>query len=892
MKDNYRLQREWTTFVNKGDKDLLLEMDDKYIKLIKGATEYAKENPDELPFPSVFENKLRFAIPLVQNELKLVSKILYVLEDEYTRVQNYNKTRTKYKLQIVPKTVKVKQRLPNNAGFQEVEKTINDVLIQELMTYNEGVVMPDLSWIKQKITDPQSGETRVETKTYTVVSALQNLIRLAKNEIKRIDNKTHPVDSQYTLNILKERNNTIVNVVQKMIDWWNKNQSKVVQDPTLLSSSLEIVKRGDSDLNQEWSDFDYDLTQQDKKDNYSIIFSRMPIDVLRMSDFEETGIRSCHSTPDIYDEPNYFECALMEAQNEGAIAYLVKTSDLERVNLNEDEIFADKNRNLKGIVPILRIRIRTIKNLETNDTIAAVEQKIYGDARVFGFQKYVEEYVAKKQTDLLVKEDEDGNKTLNIPDSSKLLKIGGSYVDSPGISYFLKNLFINVARFEKIEISDEQKNVLERFYIRSQSKDKELELSRYVDKVDQDDQDNEYEIDQAAREAAYEEYRSIIRTFNTEIFDINSDFNWIEYDGERINFKATISFTIPYSKINPYLLNRETEEEADVETTFEMYLRETRLSEWLQYPNVEIDLDDCYITKDDFNRLITFNITYHTDQSYNVEEFRDAILELRSFEAEYNVIEKIFSDFKTLKLIDNEEEIPGIQKFRNFISSLTKSKGGLEYVGLHNKHFTLVADRKSEKYKYLFLVMRLPYNMMERIAPHIIHFKDRPYDQVEISRSYTQRIEMLITETLKKDFTNLVLTTGTRDMFGRPIDIYSQLGSDVERELPDGLSIKLHLRAVPHIASKSYLERSPPVIDYYNIYAQIFLDVSIKSTRDYDSLLVFLRAVDDNPFHFQNLITKMMRTTPEMKEPVKEISENKKKLIKQKLLNWYNKNGR
>jgi len=56
--------------------------------------------------------------------------------------------------------------------------------------------------------------------------------------------------------------------------------------------------------------------------SYSVVVSRHPIDVLRMSDI--SNIRSCHS-----EGSEYFHCAIAEAKGHGPIAYLVKTEDLE-----------------------------------------------------------------------------------------------------------------------------------------------------------------------------------------------------------------------------------------------------------------------------------------------------------------------------------------------------------------------------------------------------------------------------------------------------------------------------------------------------------------------------------------------------------------------------------
>jgi hypothetical protein len=87
--------------------------------------------------------------------------------------------------------------------------------------------------------------------------------------------------------------------------------------------------------------------------DYSIIVTRHPIDVLNMSDLGD--IESCHS------EGSDYHCnAIKDAVSGGVIAYLVETSDLDEIDVDDDEIFADNRhgRGVKGINPLGRVRLR------------------------------------------------------------------------------------------------------------------------------------------------------------------------------------------------------------------------------------------------------------------------------------------------------------------------------------------------------------------------------------------------------------------------------------------------------------------------------------------------------------------------------------------------------
>lgn len=126
--------------------------------------------------------------------------------------------------------------------------------------------------------------------------------------------------------------------------------------------------------------------------NAMIIISQHPIDVLRMSDFK--GVESCHS-----QDGAYFHCAVQEAQAHGPIAYVVRAKDYEKIKdrLQEEEIFADNanvttldkmggepyHRDVQGIVPVARIRIREVY-VNGYGSLPVPEESIYGNS-ISGF---------------------------------------------------------------------------------------------------------------------------------------------------------------------------------------------------------------------------------------------------------------------------------------------------------------------------------------------------------------------------------------------------------------------------------------------------------------------------------------------------------------------------
>lgn len=98
---------------------------------------------------------------------------------------------------------------------------------------------------------------------------------------------------------------------KELSDWWQQKQTYYTKD-------------------NNWNEIE-GLFSGDEID-YTVIISRHPVDVLRMSDIG--SIRSCHS-----EGSSHFQCAMAEAKGHGPIAYLVPTTmyDMLMGGLYEEE---------------------------------------------------------------------------------------------------------------------------------------------------------------------------------------------------------------------------------------------------------------------------------------------------------------------------------------------------------------------------------------------------------------------------------------------------------------------------------------------------------------------------------------------------------------------------
>ena len=158
-----------------------------------------------------------------------------------------------------------------------------------------------------------------------------------------------------------------------------------------LGRIIQKNKNLDPELKKWWSDNSgLKLVPQ-----YTAVISRYPVDIERMSDFQ--GIRSCHS-----EGSDYFKCAIAEVIDGGAIAYAVRTKQLDNwlegkpiEYFDDQEIFQDPHRGVEGMRgPVSRIRLRRFVTDETE--LAVPELRHYGSYHP-DFMEGINKWVLKTQ---------------------------------------------------------------------------------------------------------------------------------------------------------------------------------------------------------------------------------------------------------------------------------------------------------------------------------------------------------------------------------------------------------------------------------------------------------------------------------------------------------------
>lgn len=217
----------------------------------------------------------------------------------------------------------------------------------------------------------------------------------------------------------------------------------------------------------------------------SVIMTRHPIDIARMSDFpgEEvvepgdtplgartrmTGrLTSCHT-----EDSSHWHCALKEAEGgHGFLAFVVKTEDLKDIDLQAKEIFGDENRDIPGPVPIGRVRLRRYYNTDENYELALPEKRTYGDTPP-GFLELVRDWSLETQKDYLeenaseftTREMEDGTTLVTeSPDMDSFELSGGEWVDTKPASDLFNTFFDTDQYHGEIGGANEMQQLLEEY---------------------------------------------------------------------------------------------------------------------------------------------------------------------------------------------------------------------------------------------------------------------------------------------------------------------------------------------------------------------------------------------------------------------------------------------
>lgn len=277
------------------------------------------------------------------------------------------------------------------------------------------------------------------------------------------------------------------------------------------------------------------------KSGHTVVVSRHPLDVFRMSDFDR--IQSCHSPPSrgSDDGGSYYQCAVAEAHGHGLVAYLVRNKDLDELvddreldkgdyqglldnyEANEEEFFYDDYREEGDVTPINRVRIRKYASPKFDMTIAVPDIEVYGDNRGLNdaLVNTMVKWTQGEQEDAIKKMKDD-------PDMLRdgkfnlynWIQHGGTYQDTPPAA--LLSRFLDDERFPNVG-----------YFAGSMEIDRTTENSISVTGIEQ----IEDEVSEAVQD--FNRRTDALKVRDTGIDIDNEDGNWV------IPVKAFMIINIP-----------------------------------------------------------------------------------------------------------------------------------------------------------------------------------------------------------------------------------------------------------------------------------------------------------------------------------------------------------
>ena len=256
---------------------------------------------------------------------------------------------------------------------------------------------------------------------------LRIVIPLQGNEeiddlIKKLENMNYEVDYHDLINKkiaykkimtkagVKKRPEKVGGILQTIIKNYDKIKSSQQSPLEKIPSKSELIE-----LLDWWQKNSASL--QNQESGSSVIISRSPMDLVRMSDHD--GITSCHNP-----KGGYFKCAKQEARTGGAVAYVVKNTDIKDIDVQKPELFKDKTRKIEGVIPLERLRLRRFTNGKID--ILVPELRTYGIKNI-GFINAVKNWARNIQKHNINQFDPE-------KDYEKFNLAGGSYQDSSASS--------------------------------------------------------------------------------------------------------------------------------------------------------------------------------------------------------------------------------------------------------------------------------------------------------------------------------------------------------------------------------------------------------------------------------------------------------------------------
>lgn len=393
LQETKQIFKNWNNY-----NSIITEVTEDELLLVQAAVDKATNNPSVLPFNDQFEGKLRTVVNIAYNPYTDPGEISTMLN---TLVA---------------------------AGWK--------------VDLNSGVA-------SKQFEKEFEGVKRVQTRQMKVNAIWTTLIDLLGKQDAILDKAIGNVGDIESAMLLTANNPEL----QKVESQISSLMGDAMKEKFTQGMSYRVAKKRIESYIKLWQEQAARIKGKiDNKSVLSVVISRHPIDVLRMSDFQ--NITSCHAPPSTPTGSyrgggSYYKCAVAEARDGGAISFLVNTEDLEGIDLEQKDIFTDKTRGFSGINPVARLRLRAVVNKEADISIAIPEARLYGND-IAGFREAVINWAISSQGSQfqkVISSADDG-----VIDLDKFQRLGGEYEDHTIDNLFSK-LISKVPELSNIRIT-------------------------------------------------------------------------------------------------------------------------------------------------------------------------------------------------------------------------------------------------------------------------------------------------------------------------------------------------------------------------------------------------------------------------------------------------------
>jgi hypothetical protein len=415
--DNVTLKK-WSNFKyeTKKEQKVLLEVEQYIVDKFQGAVERA-ENGELQTFTEIFgkgtseDPKLRMLMPYGTDDVEKFKVILEFLRNaEYVRI-----------MQTLEKQ--------HNEASPEEKSTVYNYM--DLMVLSPGYICTKQTvQVQKKPLGWVQGDPIPTVDVDTATISLNYRYKTFKSGDRTIE------ANQPVFKLLKQ-------FAPEEVTWWQGDKKNNISGrQTFFTNNFQVTDQIIKGVNKRRLEYLYTSykEQLEKESNTLVMISRHPIDVLRMSDFSEAGIRSCHSPG-----ADYFSNCQQEVASGGAIIFTVDKSKFlelfpDSIIPQKGEIFSDKDR--RGIkiqryqdpnkpmsfsdvkfAPKARLRLRRVEHAD-DVSFAVPDTRIYGE-QMASFRTQTFKYFGEMQKDKFVLPD--GKPYL--PDQDSLMRYGGQYED-------------------------------------------------------------------------------------------------------------------------------------------------------------------------------------------------------------------------------------------------------------------------------------------------------------------------------------------------------------------------------------------------------------------------------------------------------------------------------